>query len=372
MIIAITAIYFAIVYAAFRVIKIPVKVGTITATIVIGIAIIGGIIIGWQGAAPVSQQLTVTRFIVALNPNVKGLIKEIHAKVGEKVKKDDLLFEVDPGPFQATVDQEKANLAAAEAQLDNLEAALVRAKATVERNEASAALAKFEHEAAQTLVAEGSQAISRLKVEALLRGYEAAEAAVNEAVAAVRQAEFAVVSGKANIGAVQGALDTAEFVLSETSYRAPADGMMVNWQARKGTITAVYRASAIGTFMETSNTRVIAVLPQNLMRKVAVGDPVELAFMSTPGKIDTGKVVRIINYTGEGQFVQSGDLPIVANVGSKGKLAVVVQLDDEARAQELALGAAGAAAIYSQPAGPFHAISKIYLRMLSLAFFLPV
>jgi len=372
MVVAITAVYLALVYAAFRIIKIPVRSSTVTVAAMTGIALIGTIIILWQGKAPVSQQLTVTRFVVALNPNVKGLIKEIHAKIGEKVKKDDLLFEVDPGPFQATVDQQKANLAAAEAQLDNLEAALVRAKATVERNEASAALAKFEHEAAQTLVAEGSQAISRLKVEELLRSYEAAEAAVSEAVAAVRQAEFAVVSGKANIGAVQGALDNAEFILSETSYRAPADGMMVNWQARKGTITAVLRASAIGTFMETSNTRVLAVLPQNLMRKVAVGDPVELAFMSTPGKIDNGKVIRIVNYTGEGQFTQSGDLPVVANIGSKGKLAAVIQVDDEALAEELALGAAGAAAIYTRPAAAVHAISKVYLRMISLVFFLPV
>jgi hypothetical protein len=123
--------------------------------------------------------------------------------------------------------------------------------------------------------------------------------------------------------------------------------------------------------METGNSRVLVVLPQNRLRNVKVGDPAEIAFMSRPGTLATGKVIRVGNYTGEGQLAAEGAVPVVANIGSKGFFAAVVKLDDDALADGLGLGEAGAAAIYSQPEGPFHAISKIYLRMVSLSFFLP-
>jgi len=169
----------------------------------------------------------------------------------------------------------------------------------------------------------------------------------------------------------EGALQSARFDLDLTTYEAPADGMVINWQARERTITTALRASAVGMFMDMSDTRIVVILPQNLMRKIEAGDPVELAFKSRPGKIDVGKVIAVSRYTGEGQLVASGDLPIAANVGSKGFLAAVVRLDDKDLEQQLALGEAGVAAIYTQPAGPFEIVSKIYLRMLSIMFFLP-
>ena len=267
--------------------------------------------------------------------------------------------------------QYAAQLAAAKAEVDRLEAAVKLSAATVARNRADSATAKAEKDAADRLQAIGSSAVRELRVFKLRRAYEAAEAAVNESLASEEQAKFALVAGKANIASIQGQLDNAEFTLSQTIYKAPSDGLVTNWQARVGTITTALRASAIGTFMEMSNARIIAVLPQNLMRKVKVGDPVELAFLSRPGKIDTGKVIRVNKYTGEGQLAPSGDLPVIADIGSKGFLAATIKLDDEALGQELSLGEAGAAAIYTQPAGPFHIVSKIYLRMLSILSFLP-
>ena len=371
MIVLIILIYFALVYAAFRFIKIPIRPLSISIAILLGIVIISVIVASWQGGAPVSQQITLTRYVVSINPNVKGLIKKVNVTVGDRVKKGHVLFEIDPAPFQAAVDQSAAQLAAAKAEVDRLEAAVELASATVARSRADAASVKADKDAADKLLASGSAAVRELRVFKLRRAYEAAEAAVKESLASEEQSKFALVAGKANVNSIQGQLDSAEFNLSQTLYKAPADGLVTNWQARVGTITTALRASAIGTFMETSNARIIAVLPQNLMRNVKVGDPVELAFMSRPGKIDAGKVIRVNKYTGEGQIAPSGDLPVVANIGSKGFLAATIKLDDEALGPELSLGEAGAAAIYTQPAGPFHVVSKIYLRMLSILSFLP-
>lgn len=371
MIIAITAIYGALVYAAFRIIKIPVLSSTIAAAVGIGVFLIGAIAISWQGAAPVSQQIALTRYVISLNPDLKALIKKVHVEIGQRVKKGDVLFELDTGQFQGPVDRYTADLEAAKKRVDQLQAAVELADATINRTKAQRDAVKAKRDAEAKLKAAGSAAARELRLIELESDFDAAEAGVAEAIASTAQAEAALAAGRAQVASVQGLLDKAAADLSRTSYRAPADGTMINWFARPGTITAVLRASAVGSFMETGDTRIAVVLPQNLLRNVKVGDAAEIAFLSRPGTLATGRVIRIANYTGEGQFAAQGDVPVLANVGSKGFFGAVVKLDDEALADSLGLGEGGAAAIYTQPEGPLHVISKIYLRMVSLSFFLP-
>src|SRR6266542_4253454 len=56
---------------------------------------------------------------VAIKSQVTGVIYKIHFKEGDDVKKDQLLFTVDPRPFEAAVKQAEANLARDNAQLNN-------------------------------------------------------------------------------------------------------------------------------------------------------------------------------------------------------------------------------------------------------------
>jgi multidrug resistance efflux pump len=121
-----------------------------------------------------------------------------------------------------------------------------------------------------------------------------------------------------------------------------------------------------------SDTKVLAVLRQNLVKNIAVGDRVEIAFKSFPGRLVLGKVDAILEYTGEGQLLTSGVVPVVASIGSKGFLAVKISLDDGEFAKEVPLGAAGTTAIYTDVGKPFHAISKIVVRMKAWLYNLPI
>ena len=371
MIVLMILTYLALVYVAFRFIKIPPNRLTVSSAIFIGVVLVAGIVSNWQGGAPVSQKTTLTRYVVEINAQLKGLIKTVNVEVGDFVKKGDVVFEIDPVPFEAAVAQAEAQLAAARAQANLAEAGVTFAAANITRAEADASFAESERQAADELVAQGSQAIAALKVEQLRRASDAANAVVAQNMAAKEQSKFSLEAAERNIAVAEAALESAKFNLELTTWEAPADGIMTNWQAREGTITTALRASAIGTFMDMSDSRVVAVLPQNLMRNVKIGDPVEIAFMSRPGKIDTGRVLRISKYTGEGQISASGALPKAANIGSQGMITAVIELDDKELAPQLSLGEASAVAIYTQPAGPFHVVSKIYLRMLSILFFLP-
>lgn len=371
MIVLIILTYLGLVYAAFRVLHIPLKPITLAISVLIGFGVVSGILASWQGGAPVSKQITLTRNIVEISSQLKGFITKINYEIGEPVKAGEVVWQIDPVPYEAALASANAQLQAAQSQVSAAEAAVSVATANINRSEANAATAQTERERADRLFAEGSSAISELQVEQFRNASNAANAAVEQALASKEQALAGLEAAQRSITVAEEAVRTAEFNLSLTDWEAPTDGVMINWQAREKTITTALRASAIGTFMETGSSRILAVLPQNLMRKVGVGDEAELAFMSRPGKIETGKVIRIANYTGEGQILGGQLVPKAHSLGSKGFIAAVIQLDDSELAESLSLGEAGAAAIYSQNPGPFAVVSKIYLRMLSLLFFLP-
>ena len=215
-----------LVITVFRAYKIPVTRRTVAVTgmILLVLSTVGLLTsILWHGAAPVSHQITVTRFIVALNPDQKALIKSINVGIGDDVKKGDVLFELDKKQFQAAVDQYAADLQAAKAEADNLQAAVELSEATIKRLEAQASSADADRDAAQELLKMKSPSASKLNVERLTRTAEAADAAVVEARASNRQAGFALASGRANIASVQGLLDNAQADLDRTTYTAPAD-----------------------------------------------------------------------------------------------------------------------------------------------------
>jgi hypothetical protein len=79
----------------------------------------------------------------------------------------------------------------------------------------------------------------------------------------------------------------------------------------------------------------------------------------------------VVKYTGEGQFIPSPVVPIMAEVGSKGDLAIRIRLDDEELAKELPMGAAGTVAVYTDFGRTFHLLSKIKVRVSGWMYYLP-
>lgn len=371
MIVLIILTYLGIVYAAFRVFKIKVAPISVAIAALIGVGVVSGILISWQAGAPVSKQITLTRNIIEINGQLKGFITKVNYGIGDPMKEGEVLFEIDPVPYEVALVQAKERLEAAKEQVTQAQAAVQNANANVARTQATAATARTERERAERLFQQGSSAISELQVEQLRNASDAADAAVDQAIATQLQAQSASRAAERNVTISAESIRDAEFNLDLTQWRAPTDGIPIQWLAREKTITTALRASAIGSFMEMDDSRVIVVLPQNLMRKVSVGDSVELAFMSRPGQIDVGTVARLNNYTGEGQFSTGPNVQNISTIRSKGMIAAAVYLDDDGLARSLSLGEAGAAAIYTNDPGPFAVVSKIYLRMLSLMFYLP-
>jgi RND family efflux transporter MFP subunit len=142
-----------------------------------------------------------------IQPQVSGyLIKQDYSE-GSFVHKDDVLFEIDPRPFQAVLDQAKAQLAQAEAQLGN---ATLNVNRDIPEAEANAiARSQLEGDTQAQSAAKASVAAARASVE---------QAALNLSFTKVRS----LISGIAGIAQVQvGNLVTPSTVLTGVSQVDP-------------------------------------------------------------------------------------------------------------------------------------------------------
>lgn len=372
MITVISILYIGCVLGAFKYIKIPVRASTIAAAVVIGVVLLGGILIGWKFAAPMTQQLTLKRYVVPLAVGSKETIAKAHATVDQPVKKGDLLFEVRTDPFQYSVDQLTAQLAESQQNVSKLEASVDVAAAALDKAKADEAYAKALHDSALNVQKLNPSAVATLQVEVQRQDELGAQAGRDEAAASLQEARFALAAMKSGIAGIEAQLNTAKLNLEQCVVKAPADGFLVNWQAREGTMATSQGQSAIGAFMDMTDTVVAGVFPQNTLKYVEPDNVVEIAFKSRPGTIATGKFDTILDYTGEGQLTPEGVLPIAADLGSKGYLVVRIKLDDEKLARELPLGVAGALTIYTNVGRPFHVISKITIRIKGWMNYVPI
>jgi multidrug efflux system membrane fusion protein len=157
---------------------------------------------------------------ISVRSQLTGTLTEVRFREGDYVKKDAVLFQIDPRPYQAALDQAGANLARdvalesqAEAQLARDIASADYAKATAARND--------------ELVKRGI--ISKDQADQTSAAALAADASAN-----ADRANIA--SAKAQIGSEQAALDSAKLQLEYTVIRSPIDGRSGNLTIKAGNL----------------------------------------------------------------------------------------------------------------------------------------
>lgn len=366
--------YVGIVVLVFKVVKIKVSPVSIGVFALLGVVVLGGVVAVWKFGAPMTGKITVKRNVVALLAAVesKELISKIHVPPHKPVKKGTPLYEYDTRPNQFALDQLTAQLAASQAKISELEAAVEVAAASVSAAQANQAYAEAVFETSKKTQELNPNAVAELQVTVDQQKYASSQAAVDQVIAAQQEAEFALTSAEEAIKATEAQIGTAKLNLEQNVVKAPADGYIMNFQAVEGTMGTTVLTRNQGSFMDMTETVVAAVFPQNLVENVAPGDPVEIAFKSLPGQIATGKVDEVLEYTGEGQLDMTGVVPTAKSIGSKGFLAVRILLDDQELAKTLPLGGAGTVAIYTEFAEPFHVISKITVRIKAWTYYAPI
>ncbi|HEU5284140.1 MAG TPA: HlyD family secretion protein [Burkholderiales bacterium] len=344
--------------------------------------------------APSSSDVRVFKYTVSIVAQVRGRVIEVPVEEGNvPVKKGDVLFKIDPTPYQLTVSQLEAQLANAQASQRELDESLRGSKAQV--TEARSAIAqavartreveaklelartrvqqhtelvktgagsKFELERAQTDLAEVQAQLDTARgVEAQAR---ATEVQANAAVQQIQQKLSAETNGEyAEVATVRAQLDNARWELEQTVVRSPCDCYVVNLQLRPGAFVAGIPFNAVMSLVEVDG-QVVALFNQNELHKVRSGDEAEFALNTYPGRIIKAKVDSIVWAQGQGQLPASGTLPMTGVLTQPpGRFAVKFDIAERDRALFLAAGAAGDAAIYTQHLAAIHIVRKVILRV---------
>ena len=171
---------------------------------------------------------TVAREVVSIQPQVSGRIVKIHFTDGANVKKGDMLFTIDPTPFQAALRQAQANV--------SKDIALKKqAESNLASEIAKANWGRVQVNRYSTLVSQG--VVSREQYEELRATQNSLEANVGSARAAVNSAEESIQVDKA-------AVESAKVQLGYCSIRSPIDGRAGQRLADVGNVVNPGGASA--------------------------------------------------------------------------------------------------------------------------------
>ena len=154
---------------------------------------------------------------------VQGYLIRQNYREGDPVRKGQVLFEIDPRPFQAALDQANAAWDQAKAARNRAKASLEQAKADVAQTEARYGMARANLKRIRPLAEQN--AVSQKDLDDAIGADQSTEASVNAARAAVGAAQASVEAAQASIAAFQAAVEKAQLDLDFTKIMSPVDGI---------------------------------------------------------------------------------------------------------------------------------------------------
>jgi len=390
----ILGIYSAIVWFVFIKMKwLPWNTGTQVTVVIIPIVGLTALILALNVVAPSTADVRVIKYVINVVPQVRGRVVEVPVEPNRLVKKGDVLFKIDPTPYQLTVRSLEAQLAngvASSKELDEQLAgaigkvaeskgAIQQASSRIREVQSKLELARMRVAQNRELVKTGAGdkfALERAEtdvkeLEAQLdtaqSGVAQARATETQSAASERQIRQRM-AGKfedeyAPVAQVRAQLDNAKWELSQTTVYAPTTGYAINVQLRPGSFTTAFPITPAMTFVEETY-QVIALFAQNELHQVKAGDEAEFTLDTYPGRIIKGKVDSIVWAQGQGQVPNSAQLPMTGyGPMPPGRFPVKLTVDEKDAELFLPAGAVGHGAIYTDRLEAIQIIRKVILRV---------
>ena len=171
-----------------------------------------------------------------IKAQVSGYLQKQDYTEGSFVKKGQLLFEIDPRPFQAVVDQGEGQLAQANGQLAQAKAQLTQAEAQVAVVEANQVRTQLDVDRYAPLAKQ--QAITQQDMDNATQNNVAAKAQVQSAKAQVETARAQIQAAAAAVQSVTATVETAKLSLSFTRLTSPIDGIAGVAQQQVGALVS--------------------------------------------------------------------------------------------------------------------------------------
>jgi multidrug resistance efflux pump len=366
--------YAAVCVAIFKIFRIPVNKWTLPTAALGGLFLIGFILLVMNYNHPFTDNARVYFATTPIMPDVKGRVIEVPVTANATLKQGDILFRVDPAPYQFEVEKRRAALAEAEQNVAQLKAGYDSAQASVDeataqRDRAKDSYGRYRQGNENARAGGRALPFSEAEVENRRTTYLAAESALQAAVA---KAEQARVTYQSQIGGVHTSvarlradLQDAEYDLERTTVRAPGPGFVTQLALRPGMYVIPAPLRPVMVFVHDDDRTLAAGFQQNALQRVRPGDEAEVAFDAVPGRVFRGKVLRVLDAIASGQFQATGSLQDMGERLPGGRAVAVIEIDDDMSAYNIPGGAAAQVALYTPFWHHFAIIRRILLRMRS-------
>lgn len=359
--------YAALCIAIFKIFNIPLNKWTVPTAVLGGVVLVGTLILLMNYNHPFTQignQVFSTTPVVS---GVRGRVIEVPVQPNQPLQKGDVLFRIDPIPFQAEVDKLRAKVKEASQGALGLESSVQEAQAAVLKALAERDKAQREFDRYQRGFDRG--AFTEQQLDTRRQAFKAAQAALDVAQSKQEQAQIALdseVGGEnTQVASLLAELRKAEFNLEQTVVTAPTDGYVTQLALRPGVMAVPLPLAPVMTFVHTEEKLYTAAFRQNSLQRLEPGFEAEFMFRALPGNVFKGEVVEVLPAIGESQFQARGSLLGTEALRTNGRVFVTLKITDDLEEYHLPMGTAVEVAVYSDSFTHVSIMRKVLIRMKS-------
>jgi multidrug resistance efflux pump len=323
---------------------------------------------------PYTQQARIQGFVIPVAAEAAGRVTRVLVHNNQEVKAGEILFEVDPEPYEIALVRARADFETTRRQLGASTAGIDAAVAGLRAARANELKAQQDSDRLERLYSEDKGTVS-------LRRLEVARATYEQAVSQVSAAQADVVRAKetqggdeavnAQIRAAAAAVKKAELDLTNTRVRARTSGLITDMRTEVGQYAGV--GNPVMTLIAIHDVWVSADMTENNLGHLVPGTPVFIALDSRPGEIFPGRVRSIgfgIN-VGPGPSTPPGGLPTVQNsrdwLRPAQRFPVIVEFEPGASVPVHDIRVGGQADVMAFPTkgNPLNPLGRVFLRVMS-------
>ena len=387
-------IYVSICYVIFKIFRIPVNQWSLATAALGGIIGITLLLLVMNYNHPFTKNARIYFSVTPVLSSVHGRVIEVPVQANTPLKEGDVLFRIDPKPYEYIVKQKQASLAEAEQNVKQMKASLDQATAVAERANAQYELAQQNYDRQAELFARN--VIAQATLDTFTRNLETARQSLAGARAEEERARLAYTSNidgiNTTVARLTAELADAQYDLDQTVTRAPGHGFVTQLALRPGVYTfpgfkrvkanqgaagvdgqyadfeadlVPFRPVMVFVNTEEKDKALGAAFRQNSLQRVKTGDEAEIAFDAVPGRVFKGKVRLVLDAIAAGQL-EGG--PTLVDFGARiegGRALAMIDIKEDISSYQIPLGAAAQVAIYTEHWHHLSMIRKILLRMRS-------
>ncbi|UCP11077.1 HlyD family secretion protein [Pseudomonas sp. MM213] len=324
---------------------------------------------------PYTQQARVGAFVIPVAAEVAGRVIRVNVRNNQDVKAGDVLFEVDPQPYQIAVDRARADLESTRRQIGASTAGIASAQANLRAAQANELKARQDNQRLEGLYRDDPGTISVRLLEVSRANREQAVSQVAAARAEVQRAreqEGGSEEENALLRSAATALSKAELDLANTQIRARSAGLITDLRTDAGQFAAV--GTPVMTLIAIHDVWISADMTENNLGRVRVDTPVAIVLDALPGEVFEGRVRSVGYGVSVGQTPPPGTLPTVQNsrdwLRPAQRFPVIIEFSEDSMAKlqdSRAIRTGGQAEVMAFPTegNPLNPLGRLFVGLMS-------